>query len=161
MRRLAVYAFSVFALAGCGGKTSAPPTTTIVSAAPTLTSPANIAACNRLEANIRNVSLLVSSSIEVMTQSLHPKQLAKRTGDAQKNLLLSASVLSLIEVPKSLVPARKQLVAGLQRFAADFGRAKKSVRRNDIATAARQLVDRPALTQVKAATQTIDRACGA
>jgi hypothetical protein len=150
-------------LAGCGDKSSAPPAavTTTVPAAPTLTSESDLAACNELETNIRIVSSLISGSVEMMTQSLHPKQLAKRTGDTQKNLLLSASVLSLIAAPRPLVQAQKQLVAGLQRFAADFGRAKQSVSRNDIAKAAQQLVDRPALAKVTAATHEIDRACRA
>ncbi|HEY7019082.1 MAG TPA: hypothetical protein VH297_11490, partial [Gaiellaceae bacterium] len=85
------------ALAGCGGgKSSAPATTAATSAppppaatappAPTLTSPADLAACNQLEGNIRVVSQMVSSSVEFMTQSLHPKELAQRTGLAQKNL---------------------------------------------------------------------------
>jgi hypothetical protein len=151
-------------LGGCGGKTSAPPTaaaTTTASAAPTLTSASDLAACNELERNIRIVSQLISGSVEMMTQSLHPKELAKRTGDTRRNLLVSASVLSLIGAPRSLVPSQKQLVAGLQQFAADFGRAQKSVRRNDMAKAAQQLVDRPALAKVTAATHKIDRACGA
>ena len=53
-----------------------------------------------------------------------------------------------------------QLVFGLRQFAADFGRAQRSAARNDLATAATQLVDRPALANVTAATQAIDRACG-
>jgi len=146
-------------LAGCGGKTSAPPPQ--AASGPTLTSASDRAACNQLEGNIRIVSQLVSTSVEAMTQSLHPKELAQRTGNAQRSLLYSANVLSLIAAPRSLAPARHRLVAGLRQFAADFGRAQKSVERNDIAKAARQLVDRPALAKVSAATQKIDRACGA
>ncbi|HEY7017518.1 MAG TPA: hypothetical protein VH297_03540, partial [Gaiellaceae bacterium] len=121
---------------------------------------ADLAACNQLEGNIRVVSQMVSSSVEFMTQSLHPKELAQRTGLAQKNLLYSAKVLSRIPAPPPLVAPRNQLVVGLREFAADFGKARKAVARNDMATAARQLVDRPALAKVTAATKQIDRACG-
>jgi hypothetical protein len=160
MRRGAVHVLAVgaaaAALGGCGGKSSAPATT---STAPPPLSASDAAACSQLEANIRAVSQLVSSSVEAMTQSLHPKELARRTGYAERNLLYSATVLSQIAVPGSLVEPRRELAAGLRRFAGDFGRAQKSVARNDIPTAARQLVDRPALAKVKAATTKIDRVC--
>lgn len=159
MRRGAVHVLAVgaaaAALGGCGGKSSAPTTS---STAPPL-SASDAAACNQLETNIRAVSQVVSSSVEAMTQSLHPKQLARRTGYAERNLLYSAKVLSQISVPSSLAEPQRQLVAGLRRFAGDFGRAQKSVARNDIPTAARQLVDRPALAEVRAATTKIDRVC--
>jgi hypothetical protein len=159
------------ALAGCGGhsssaqpETTAPATTPAVPPAPppppTLTSPADQAACNALETNIRIVSQLISSSVEVMTQSIHPKQLATRTANTEKNLLYSAHVLSQLAVPSALVQPRNQLVEGLREFGADFGRAQKSVARDDLAAAARQLVDRRALAKVTASTSAIDRACG-
>jgi hypothetical protein len=164
------------ALAGCGGKTvtrtvtttvtasttpAVPTSTTPTPAAPTLTSAADRAACNELETNIRIVSQLISGSVEALTHSIHPKQLARRTGDTQKNLVFAANVLASIGAPPSLVPARGRLVLGLRQFAADFGRAQKSVARNDLPTAAKQLVDRRALANVSAATQAIDKACGA
>jgi hypothetical protein len=172
MRGPGVRMFSVIALvvalAGCGGKTTTrtvtktvPASTTTAPAAPTLTSAADRAACSELETNIRIVSQLISGSVAALTHSIHPKQLAKRTGDTQKNLLFAANVLASIGTPPSLLTARGQLVLGLRQFAADFGRARKSVARNDLATAAGQLVDRPALANVTAATQAIDKACGA
>ncbi len=95
-----------------------------------------------------------------MTQSIHPKQLATRTANTEKNLLYSAHVLSQLAVPSALVQPRNQLVEGLREFGADFGRAQKSVARDDLAAAARQLVDRRALAKVTASTSAIDRACG-
>lgn len=165
MRRQAVYLLAVTALAavlaGCGGKSSSPAPTTTAAAAPTLTSASDLASCNALETSVRVVSQIVSNSVEAMTQSLHPRQLAKRTGDTQKNLLYAANLVSRIVPPRSLVQAQRQLIVGLRLFAADFGRAQKSVARNDMAKASRQLVDRPALAKLKAATKKIDRACGA
>lgn len=127
---------------------------------PTLTSVSDHAACNELQTNIRIISALISSSVETMTRSLHPKQLAKRTGDTRRNLLYSAAVLAQINTPASLLGARNHLVDGLRAFAADFGRAQRSVARGDMATASRQLVDRPALAEVTQATSVIDKACG-
>lgn len=157
------------ALAGCGGKhttaapppppTTAPPTTG--APAPTLTSATDSAECAVLETRLRAVSQLVSGSVELMTQSLHPRELAKRTGDTERNLLYAASVLELMRVPAPLASSRRRLVLGLRRFAGDFGRAKKSVERGDLATAARQLVDRSALAEVSAAAKKIDRTCRA
>jgi hypothetical protein len=168
MRRSALLLALALALAGCGGGKTAAPVTTATSAGTTtapapkpFTSVLDIAACNELEAKIPIVSQLVSSSVEVMTQSVHPKQLAKRAGDTRDNLLYAAHVLAQIVVPKSLVQAQQNLTGGLRQFAADFGRAQTSVRHNNIARAARQLVDKPALAKVTAATGTIDRACRA
>jgi len=158
------------ALAGCGGHSSgAPPATTAPATTtqaatttappPPALSPATAAACSQLETNIRIVSQLVSTSVEVMTQSTHPQELATRAGNASKNLLYSARVLSQIDVPSELVRPRNQLVVGLRAFGADFGRAQTAVGRNDLAAAAQDLVDRPALAKVRAATAAIDRAC--
>jgi hypothetical protein len=161
------------ALAGCGGhSSSAPPTTTApatTARAPSLTttdppspklSTATAAACGELETNIRIVSEVVSTSVEVMTQSTHPKELAARAGNASRNLVYSAHVLSTIDVPSTLTRPRNQLVVGLRAFGADFGRAQTAVARNDLAAAAQLLVDRPALAKVRTATAAIDRACG-
>ena len=169
MRWPAVLLLLAIALAGCGGgsKAAAPPTpattagTTTAPAPKPFTSVLDIAACNELESRIQVVSQLVSASVEVMTQSVHPKQLAKRAGDTRDNLLYAAHVLAQIVVPKSLVHAQQSLTAGLRQFAADFGRAQTSVRHNNLAKAARQLVDKPALAKVSAAAGTIDRACRA
>jgi hypothetical protein len=117
--------------------------------------------CAELETKIRLVSQVVSGSVELMTQSLHPKELARQTGLAQQNITYAAGALELMRVPAPLEKARRNLVVGLNSFAEDFGKAKASVKRGDIATAARLLVDRPALAKVSSATKKIDRACGA
>jgi hypothetical protein len=161
--RAVVPTLVALALAGCSGRHAAvaPATTTTATgpAIPTLTSGSDRLSCAELETKIRLVSQLVSGSVELMTQSLRPKELARRTGDAQRNVLYAASVLELMRVPSPLATARRRLVLGLRSFAADFGRAKASVARGDIAAAARQLDDRTALAQVAAATSRIDRAC--
>lgn len=139
----------VAALAGCGGSKQAATTTT---ARPS-------AACARLQRDVALVSTVVSGSVEAMTQSVHPKELAQRAGEAQRNLLAAADALARLPLPTALAKSRRLLVQGLRSFAADFGRAQDSVARNDLAAAARQLVDRPALTKVRVATDQIDRAC--
>lgn len=133
-----------------------PPATT----APTLTSASDRQACVVLQTKIRDVAALVSGSVELMTQSLHPQELARRTGDAQRNLLLAAGSLDLMRVPAPLATARRRLVIGLQSFAGDFGRAKAAVARNDMATAARQLSDPRSLANVSAATKRVNQLCG-
>ena len=65
-------------------------------APPPFTSVLDIAACDELETKIGIVSQLVSSSVEVMTQSVHPKQLAKRAGATRDNMLYAAHVLDQI-----------------------------------------------------------------
>jgi hypothetical protein len=164
-----VFLLLALAVTGCGGKQAASPPTTAAAPAtaaatptvPTFTSALDIAACDELQTKIRIISQLVSASVEVMTRSVHPKQLAQRAGNTEKNLDYAATVLAQIVVPASLEQAQRNLVAGLRRFAGDFGKAQRSVRGNDIAKAAQQLVDKPALAKVTAATATINRACGA
>lgn len=147
-----IAALAALALAGCGGTHKPAPATTRAA-------PVDVAACNQVEGYIRLVSQVVSSSVEAMTQSTHPKQLAGRTRATQRNLAAAADVLERLQLPVSLGQARRQLVRGLRLFSADFGRAGASVARGDLATAARQLVDRRALTLVSNATAKIDRAC--
>jgi hypothetical protein len=158
MTRKVAYAFfaalAALALAGCGGKTKAAPTTTRAA-------PVDAAACAQLEGYIRLVSQVVSTSVESMTQSTRPKELARRTGATQRNLAAAADALERLQLPPSLDQPRRQLVRGLRLFAADFGRARASVARGDLPTAARELVDRRALKLVSDATAKIDRACGA
>ena len=165
MRGLVLQAFLVFALTGCGGKEATapppPPPTTTAPTQPTLTSAADRAMCAELETKIRLVSQVVSGSVELMTQSLHPKELAQRSGEAQQNVLYAAGALELMRVPAPLSTARRNLVVGLRSFGDDFGRAKTAVAHGDIAGAAQQLRDPAALGKVAAATKQIDRACGA
>ena len=165
MRPLVLQAFIVLALAGCGGEQATapppPPPTTTAPPPPTLTSAADRAMCAELETKIRLVSQVVSGSVELMTQSLHPNELARRTGEAQQNVLYAAGALELMRVPASLTTARRNVVVGLRSFADDFGRAKASVAQGDIAAAAEQLRDPTALGKVATATKRIDRACGA
>lgn len=151
MARPAAYVLiaGVAALAGCGGGSKQAATTT---SRPT-------AACARLQRDVGLVSTVVSGSVEAMTQSLHPKELAQRTGEAQRNIAAAADALARLTLPPSLAQSRTQLVAGLRRFAADFGRAEDAVARNDLATAAADLKDPAALTKVRVATDQIDRTC--
>lgn len=146
-------------LAGCGGAKHAP--TTPKAPATTTSTLANTVACKEVELDVRFISQLISNTVESITNSLHPKELARRTGVGRQSLLVAARLVERFHPPPSLALARTQLVHGLQRYAADFGRAQRSVQNNDIAKASRQLSDPAALTQVRKATAAIDRACGA
>src|SRR6516165_3202733 len=151
------------AFAGCGGKSSAPTThaaATTAAAVPTLTSDSDRQACAGLVTQLRLVSALVSGSVAVVTNSVHPAQLAARTGLARRNLLLSANDIAAVDVPQPLEPARNRLVRGLRRFAADLGRARRSVLHHRLPAAASEIVDNTALIDLQASTKTINRACG-
>jgi hypothetical protein len=182
MSRAALALCVLVALAGCGGGTTAAPatstagttappsiettepvpatTTTAPPPAPTLTSLSDLATCNVLQRNIAYVSGVVSQSVDFITQSLHPKELAERTGIGRKNLLYAADLMQRTPAPKPLRRAKTQLVTGLRRFAGDFLRAQRSVAKNDLAKAAFELVDRPAVAKIAAGTKAVDRACG-
>jgi hypothetical protein len=138
-------------VAGCGGSSHKPATTT---------QPVSSVACGEAVLDVRFISQLISNNVEAMANSLHPKQLARRTGTAQQSLLVAARLVKRFHAPPSLAHARAQLIDGLQRYAADFGDARRSVAKNDMATASQQLADPVALAEVKKATKAIDRICG-
>ena len=158
-------------LAGCGSKTASSPSAKATAAAatatptpspePALTSPADRAACVPLEQSIQAVSQLVGKTTEAITQAINPEQLAKRTGTAQESLLDSAKLIRLVHPTPPLAGSQRQLVRGLEMFAADFGRAKASAAKGDIASASQQLVDETALRKIQKSAKRIDDLCGA
>jgi len=176
MRRALPVCLAVTALAaGCGGgkkaaTTAAPPppppppatTSTTAPSGPTVTSAADIAACSELARNLQVVSQMTAISTEVLaTQSVHPKDLAKRVRDSQKVLLYAARVMSLTDVPSSLATTRARFVAAIRKFASDFGRARKAVLAGDLAAASTVLHDEPALQVLQASSHRIEQTCGA
>src|SRR4051812_23460476 len=111
--------------AGCGGgkkasttvlsppSTELEPTTTAPST-PRPTSAEDIAACNVLARNLRVVSQMITTSTEIMTtQSVHPRDLARRVGESRKVLLYAARIMELTDVPGSLDRTRTQFVASI------------------------------------------------
>ena len=152
MTRLACFVLLAVLLAGCGGKQKAAPTTTAT--------PVDVASCNQLEGYIRLVSQVVSGSVEAMTQSTHPKELARRTAATQRNLTTAAerarAAGSFLRASTRRGASSCEACGSSAPTSAE--RASRS-RRDDLATAARQLVDRRALTLVSDATAKIDRAC--
>jgi hypothetical protein len=163
-------------LAGCGSKAASPPSATATAAAPTatpaqakktpspapaLTSAPEIAACAELEQAIQAVSQLVGHATEAITQALHPQDLAKRMETAQRSLVDSAKLIGLVHAPNPLAGSQRQLAGGLRKFAADFGRAKASAAKGDIAKAAQQTVDEDALRTIQTSAKRIDDRCGA
>jgi hypothetical protein len=162
-RVLAIAATLVLAaiVAGCGGAKHTPPApTTAAATTTTTTSVAGTVSCKEIELDVGFISQLISNTVESITNSLHPKQLAHRTGVGRQSLLVAARLVERFHPPPSLALARTQLVHGLRRFAADFGRAQRSVQKNDIAKASQQLNDPAALAGVRRATAAIDRVCG-
>jgi hypothetical protein len=176
MRRALLACLALTALlAGCGGGKQAattvvpppappppPPPATTAPGGPTVTSAADIAACSELARNLRVVSQMTANSTEVLaTQSVHPKDLAKRVRDSQNVLLYAAKVMSLTDVPSSLTTTRARFVAAIRKFASDFGRARRAVLAGNMAAAASVLDDGPALQVLQASSRRIEKTCGA
>ncbi len=163
-------------LAGCGGKSSSPPSATATAAAATatptptttlspgpdpLTSPADLAACAQLEQAVQAVSSLVGHTTEGITRALRPEELAKLTGTARESLLDSAKLIELAPATKPLAGSQRQMAQGLRMFAADFGRARASALKGDMNKAAEQTVDETALRKIQKSAKRIDDLCGA
>lgn len=154
-------------VAGCGGSghgTTAPTTTTPTTTTQgtlTAVAQADPATCNELELDVQFISQLIENSVQAMATSIHPKQLAQRTSQGQQSLLVAVRLLERAGPGTSLALARAHLIDGLRRYAADFGRARHAVLENDMARASAELNDRHALSEVRAATKAINKACGA
>jgi hypothetical protein len=165
-------------LAGCGGKSSSPPSDTATPAAaaatptptPTvelskgpdpLTSQADLAACAQLEQAVQAVSALVGHTTEGITKAVKPDELAKLTGTAQQSLLDSAKLIELASATPALAGSQHRLAQALRMFAADFARAKASALTGDMNKAAEQTVDETALRRMQVSVKRIDDLCGA
>ena len=172
--RLGCVLAAVGLLGGCGSKPASRPSAAAPAKTPTpsptrtlspgpapLTSAADLAACAQLEQVVRAVSALVGHTTEGITQARRPEQLAKRMGTAQHSLLDSAKLVELVDASKPLVSGQRGLANGLRMFAADFGRAKASAARGDVAEAARRTVDAAALRRIQVSVKRIDDLCGA
>jgi anion-transporting ArsA/GET3 family ATPase len=148
-------------VAGCGGKKQAASSTT-TSTATTKSVPvtaAEVAACKELGRNLQIVTTMTSNSVQLLTNSLHPKELAQNVQVTQQSLLYGAKVIGLLSLPSNLSHPRDQFVAGIRLYAADFGRAQKAVQRKDLAAAAKEMQDPVALGRVANATAKLTKIC--
>jgi hypothetical protein len=125
-----------------------------------LTSADDVAACAQLEQVITAVSELVGHTTENLTQAEHPKELAQLTGKAQQSLVDSANLVKIVQAPEPLAGSQRKFEKGLRMFAADFGRAKASTAKGDMATATKQMTDDTALRNIQVAAKSIDDRCG-
>lgn len=153
-------------LAACGGHHA-----TAGTAATAGTTPANApatptvatsehAACQQLYARLQRVTAAVDASSELLTNSLDAKQLSAQIVVEQQQLQRSAQLLGQGPVPVALQPATQQLVAALQTFSADFGRAAGPAARGDYQAAVQAMGDQAVVIRIVDAATTIQNACG-
>jgi hypothetical protein len=152
-------------LAACGGSGSKPDSTatpartrTPVAAAPTV-APEDQAACAALYARLQRVGTALSSSAELLTQSLNSKQLSAKIATEQEQLERSAALMDSAVVPEPLVADNRKLVKALRRYARDFAAAKAPARKGDFQAAAEAMTDQPAVNDVLAAAKAIEATC--
>jgi hypothetical protein len=171
MRRAAV-TLAALALAGCGGggdprpaptRTPAPRTTIAPAAKPTQT-PIPLTAtdqqlCPALYARLQRVTLALSSSSELISQSESKADLASRIATEQQQLARSARLLAAGAVPPPLLAVNDRLVRALRRFSRDFGRARAPAAKGHFAVAVKAMADKRAVTRILAAATALQRAC--
>ena len=169
MRR-AAGVLAALALAGCGG--TDPPAATPAPAART-PAPTAIATavrsiplsaadrqlCPLLYTRLQRVTLALSSSSELISQSENKADLASRIATEQQQLARSARLLAAGAVPPPLLAVNDRLVRALRRFSRDFGRARAPAAKGDFAVAVKAMADKPAVTRILAAATAIQRAC--
>jgi hypothetical protein len=149
------------ALVACGGSAAAPdPTATRspVASAPTV-APQEQAACDALYARLQLVGKALSSSSELLTQSLNPKQLSAKIASEQEQLERSAKLMDAAVVPAPLVADNSKLVKALRQYAHDFAGAKAPARKGDFQAAAQAMTDQAAVNDILAAAKAIEATC--
>ena len=160
--RLAV--LLALALVACGGSGKPDPTATPaatrtpVASAPTV-APEDQAACDALYARLQRVGTALSSSSELLTQSLNPKQLSAKIATEQEQLERSATLMDAAVVPAPLADDNKKLVKALRRYARDFAGAKAPARKGDFQAAAQAMTDQSAVNDILAAAKAIEATC--
>ena len=101
----------------------------------------------------------ISSSSELLTQSLDPKQLSSKISSEQEQLERSAKLMDSAVVPKPLVADNRKLVKALRRYARDFAGAKAPARKGDFQAAAQAMTDQNAVNEILAAAKAIEATC--
>jgi hypothetical protein len=169
MRRAATVAVLAAACAtsACGDKAPSAPKATATppsAATPTATAiaiaPQDRQACAVLFTRLRRVTLALSSSSELVAQSVDAKDLSRRIATQQQQLERSARLMAAGIVPEPLVATNQRLVTALRAFARDFARAKAPARSGDLAAAVQAMTDQVAVDHILAAARTIESACG-
>jgi len=117
------------------------------------------ASCAELYARLQQVSATVSSSSELLTNSLGSQQLSAGIALEEEQLRQSARLMASAPVPDTLAAANRQLIGALQAMAADFARAKAPAARSDYEAAAQAMTDKTAVQNIVDASQKIEAAC--
>jgi hypothetical protein len=149
------------ALVACGGSATKPDATatrTPVASAPTV-APADQAACAALYARLQRVGVALSSSSELLTQSLDKKELSGKIATEQHQLERSAKLMDAAVVPGPLVADNRKLVNALRRYARDFAAARAPASKGDFQAAAQAMTDQSAVNDVLAAAKAIEATC--
>jgi hypothetical protein len=168
MRRAAALA-ALAVLGGCGGgakpappaRTPAPTPKPAATATPIAIAPSDQAACASLYARLQRVTLALSSSSELIAQSVNTRDLGTRISTERQQLVRSARLMDDAVVPAPLTTANKRLVTALRTFAGDFARAQAPAKRGDFPAAVQAMTDKPAVQRIIAAATTIQKACQA
>jgi hypothetical protein len=117
------------------------------------------APCAELYTRLQRVSATISSSSELLTNSLGSQQLSDRIAFEEEQLRQSAQLMASAPVPDKLAATNRELVAALSAMTADFARAKAPAARGDFQAASQAMTDRTAIQRIVDASQKIEAAC--
>lgn len=117
------------------------------------------ASCADLYTRLQQVAATVSTSSELLTNSLGSQDLSDRIAFEEEQLRQSAQLMASAAVPDKLAATNRQLVAALQTMTADFARAKAPAARGDFAAASQAMTDRAAVQRIVDASQKIEAEC--
>ena len=159
MRLAVLLALALVACGGSGDKDKPSAATPAPAAAAKTVAPADQAACAALYARLQRVGVALSSSSELLTQSVDPKDLGKKIATERQQLERSAQLMDSAVVPEPLVADNRKLVKALRRYARDFAGAEAPARKGDFQAAVEAMTDRSAVNDVLAAAKAIEATC--
>jgi hypothetical protein len=159
MRLAVLLALALVACGGSGDKDKPSAATPAPAAAAKTVAPADQAACAALYARLQRVGVALSSSSELLTQSVDPKDLSKKIATEQQQLERSAQLMDSAVVPEPLVADNRKLVKALRRYSRDFAGAKVPARKGDFQAAVEAMTDQSAVNDVLAAAKAIEATC--
>ena len=117
------------------------------------------ASCAELYTRLQRVSATISSTSELLTNSLGSQQLSEGIAFEEEQLRQSAQLMATAPVPDKLAATNQQLVAALQAMTADFARAKAPAARGDFAAASQAMSDQTTVQDIVDASQKIEAEC--
>jgi hypothetical protein len=117
-------------------------------------------ACASLYARLQQVTAVLGTGSELITNSVDKAELGRRIADERRQLSRAAELMARKPIPPGVRDADRRLVVALHVLSGDFGRAAAPAARGDFRAAAAAMRDDATVRRIVAASEEIEDACG-